>query len=215
VKSNLDMWKELQSRDYFGTHPCYKRADGTLNTDAEDDAIIERFLPLGTKRNVAVLGCGFGRESAVIAPKVGHVWGVDVSRDILDKAVDFLAGRGVRNFTPVLAERWKQDLPGGLDLVYSFIVFQHITRDLVRDYVLNLPAKLAPGGEMLCQFANLSYGTPDAETQSPPHEPSVRWSRADIEALVAEAGMEMRRIEAQAIPGHGEWIWAHFGLREP
>jgi SAM-dependent methyltransferase len=211
MKSNLHNWQRLQERDYFGGHPCYHRADGSLNTDADDDRTLSRYLKLEDKRRVAVIGCGFGREVAVIAPKVGHVWGIDVTPGILDKAQAFLAERGVANFTPVLAERWKEDLPADLDLVYSVIVFQHLTRDLVRDYILNLPGKLGPTGEVVCQFADLVYGTPDVDRDEP-HEPSVRWGQADIEALVAASGLALYRLDRQEIPEHGDWWWAHFGV---
>lgn len=212
MKSNLHLWQALQETGYFDHHECYKNPDGSLKTDAEDDIRIANYLHLEEKLRVAVIGCGFGRETAVIAPKVGHVWGIDVNPFILKKAGNFLTSKGIDNFTPVLAENWKKELPAELDFVYCYIVFQHLTRDLVRDYVLNLPAKLSANGEMLCQFADLVYGTQDASLNRP-HEPSVRWNREDIEALVAEAGMTLYRIDQQCIPGHGDWWWAHFGLR--
>jgi len=212
MKSNLEHWKTLQERGYFENHPCYRREDGSMNTEADDDKIIERFLELRPDMRVAVIGCGFGRDVAVIAPKVGHVWGVDVSPVILDKAVAFLGSRGLDNFTPVLAERWKEDLPQDLDFVYCVIVFQHLTRDLVRDYVLNMPARLKADGQMLCQFADLEYGTADAGIEHP-HEPSVRWNRQDIEALVAESGLNLDTLERLPIEGHGDWWWAH--MRKP
>ncbi len=212
MKSNLHHWQALQETGYFDHHECYKNSDGSLKTDAEDDKHIAKYLCLEEKKRVAVLGCGFGRETAVIAPKVGHVWGVDVNPFILKKAMNFLASQGIDNFTPILADNWKEEMPGDLDFVYCYIVFQHLTRDLVRDYVLNLPTKLSHNGEMLCQFADLVYGTQDVSLKHP-HEPSVRWNREDIEALVAEAGMTLYRIDQQFIPDHGDWWWAHFGLR--
>lgn len=213
MKSNLELWKALQEADYFGHHPCYRRPDGSLLTDADDDRTIERYRPLRPTDRVAVIGCGFGRDVAVIAPRVAHVWGIDVTPGILDAAAAHLAGRGIRNFTPVLAERWLADLPDGLDLFYSVIVFQHLTRDLVRHYVRHLPAKLAPDGECVLQFADLVYGTRDAALDRP-HEPSVRWNRQDIEALMAEAGLCLRRLDRQPIPDHGDWWWAH-GAMQP
>lgn len=208
LKSNLEVWKTLQERDYFGTHACYRQEDGSLLTAAADDVAIERYLPLTLKKRVAVIGCGYGRDVAVIAPKVGHVWGIDVSTRILDKAVAHLHQRGCANFTPVLAERWKEDLPGELDFVYCCIVFQHLTRDLVRDYVLNMPAKLVPGGEMLYQFAELSYGVEDADPDKT-EEPSVRWSADQIRELASQAGLTVRCLDTQHIEGHGFWHWAH------
>jgi len=213
MKNNIEHWKILQENNYFENHPCYQLEDGALRTDAEDDEVIARFLNLEEKKKVAIIGCGFGRDVAVIAPKVEHVWGIDVSRTILNKAEFFLKTKAITNFTPVLAESWKTDLPDDLDLVYSFIVFQHLTRDLVQDYVINMPSKLCENGEMICQFADMTYGTRDAGLEHP-HEPSVRWNKEDIKALVKEAGMYLYRLDQQVIEGHGDWWWAYFGIKK-
>uniref|UniRef100_I2Q7M2 Cyclopropane-fatty-acyl-phospholipid synthase n=1 Tax=Desulfovibrio sp. U5L TaxID=596152 RepID=I2Q7M2_9BACT len=212
MKSNLEHWKALQADGYFDKHLCYRDAHGNLSGFSEDDHIIARFLPLEGNARVAVIGCGFGRDAAAIAPKVGHVWGIDVSPALLDRAVTFVAARGLNNFTPVLAERWKEDLPGDLNLVYSVVVFQHLTRDLVRDYVCHMPTKLAPDGHMLCQFADTVYGTDDVDLTRP-YEPSVRWNRRDIEELATEANLRLKRLERQEIPDHGDWWWALFAAR--
>lgn len=213
MKSNLDQWKKLQEDNYFENHPCYQYDDGTLKAEADDDKRIARFLNLEEKKRVAVIGCGFGRDVSVIAPKVGHVWGIDVNQKILEKAKAFLTEKGITNFTPVLAQRWKAQLPCDLDFVYSVIVFQHLTRDLVKDYILGMSEKLSDKGEMLCQFADLVYGTNDVE-KNEPHEPSVRWNESEIKSLVEDAGMSLYQIQHQHIPDHGDWLWAHFGIAQ-
>ena len=210
MKSNLEHWKALQATNYFDNHHCYTKVDDTFVIEGEDDAIIRRYTTLTPEKKVAVIGCGFGRDTAFIAPLVGHVWGVDVSEYILNKAEAFLSGRGVRNFTPVLAERWKQDLPAGLDLAFSYIVFQHITKDLVRDYLSGMAAKLIPGGEWVCQFAELSYGTEDAVQRM--YEPCVRWTPQEIREVVAQAGYTLLALDTQHMPEHGQWHWVHFRL---
>jgi len=210
VKSNLEHWKALQATGYFDNHHCYTKVDGKYVAEGEDAAVIQRYTALIPEKRVAVIGCGFGRETALIAPLVHHVWGVDVSEYILGKARAFLSGQGVVNFTPVLAERWKEDLPTGLDLVFCYIVFQHITKDLVRDYLTGMRAKLVPGGEWVCQFAELSYGTEDAEQKV--YEPCVRWTSGEIREVVAQCGYELLALDTQDIEGHGLWHWVHFRL---
>lgn len=210
MKSNVEHWKALQATGYFDGHNCYAKKDGKLVAEGKDVEIIRRYTTLDLHKQVAVIGCGFGRETSLIAPLVRHVWGVDVSEYILNKAKAFLAGQGVANFTPVLAERWRQDLPQGLDLVFCYIVFQHITKDLVRDYLAGMRGKLASGGEWVCQFAELSYGTEDAEDRV--YEPSVCWGTEEIRQAVVQAGYTLLALDTQDIPGHGLWHWAHFRL---
>jgi SAM-dependent methyltransferase len=212
MKSNLEHWKALQATNYFDNHPCYAKVEGRFVVEGEDAVIIQRYTPLNPEKRVAVIGCGFGRETVFIAPLVRHVWGVDVSEHILDKAQAFLAAQGVANFTPVLAERWKTDVPDGLDLVFCCIVFQHITRDLVWDYLSGMAGKLAPGGEWVCQFAELSYGTQDAEQRV--YEPCVRWTAPEIRETAARAGYSVLALDTRKIPGHGLWHWAHLRLAD-
>ena len=101
---------------------------------------------------VVVIGCGYGRETAHIAPHVEHVYGVEVSDLILEKAVRYLAGRNIANFTPVLAERYASDIPAGIDLVFSVACMQFITRDLVFDYFATLARKLTRQESAIAMF---------------------------------------------------------------
>jgi hypothetical protein len=73
-----------------------------------------------------------------MAPHVKSVYGIDVSEKILAKAVQFTSENGVKNFTPVLAESFKEEIPDGVDIVFSIVVMQHLTRDLVEDYFRSL-----------------------------------------------------------------------------
>lgn len=124
IRSNLDVWKKLQSEDYFEKHPCYKGISDYRGEEAVE--AIRWFLPLRTNMKLAVIGCGYGRESLKLAPHVGHVYGIDVSDRILNKAVGYLSERGIKNFTPVLAESFVQTMPSDLDVVFSIIVMQHL-----------------------------------------------------------------------------------------
>jgi len=208
VNSNLETWKRLQEQDYFEHHECYRTPDGVLPAGGDDVAIIERYHKLGPDQDVVVVGCGYGRETSVIAPRVRRVWGIDVSERILGKASAYLSARGVGNFTPVQAEHWARDVPQGVSLFYCFIVFQHLTRDLTKAYVLGMGEKLAPGGHVVCQFAELDYGTADADPAKLT-EPCVRWTPGDIAELAREAGLVLRRLDTDRIEGHGLWHWAH------
>jgi len=208
IRSNLKYWQQLQDNGYFEKHPDYSG----LKEYGEDYNIINKHIPLSKEMNVLVIGCGYGREILQIAHHVKHVYGIDVNRNILDKADNFLAERGITNFTSVLADEWKDVVPNNIDLVYSIIVFQHLTRDLVKDYIHGLTKKLSPDGKFLCQFAELDLGTHDAELR--PYEPNVRWSKTEIEQLIKECDLTKNSIQTQEAYGQGNWHWAFFGKQE-
>src|SRR5580704_2194242 len=72
-RSNLDVWKQLQNGHYFENHPCYK---GIAEFGGEEAIeAIQRFLPIHSDMRVAVIGCGFGRETLKLAPMVKEVYG--------------------------------------------------------------------------------------------------------------------------------------------
>lgn len=212
LRSNLEHWKEMQARGYFEKHVYYDTASGELPLFGGDVEFIERFMPLDPDLQVVVIGCGYGRESVLIAPRVGHVFGIDVSGEILEKARRFTSEHGVENFTPVLAENWRERIPEGIDLVYAITVFQHLTRDLVRDYIEGLADRLRPGGRILCQFLDESSHAEryerDAELRV--YEPSVSWGPEQIEALFSCAGMRRVALEAEPKSPEATWYWAFY-----
>ncbi len=205
VRNNLEYWQQLQDNQYFEKHQYY----AGLKAYGTDCETLGKYTSLSKEMTVVVIGCGYGRETLFIAPRVKHVYGIDVNRTILDKADKFLAERGITNFTSVLAQDWKRFVPSNIDLVYSIVVFQHLTRDLVKDYVHGLAKKLSPNGIFVCQFADLANGTHDADLR--PYEPNTRWSQTEIEELIQECGLTQNAIDTQDIPGKGSWHWAFFG----
>jgi SAM-dependent methyltransferase len=210
VRSNLDVWKKLQSEDYFEKHPCYKG----ISDYGGDEAVeaINRFFPLRADMKLAVIGCGYGRESLKLAPLVGHVYGIDVSDTILNKAVKYLSERGIKNFTPIIAESFVQTMPPGLDVVFSIVVMQHLTRDLVRNYFIELGRKLTPGGGFVVQFLDepgVDYKRTDAPENSG-GEPSISWSPWQLVELSRAAGLKLVEIRTQLVTEAALWHWAYF-----
>jgi len=211
MKSNLEHWKVLQSEGYFEKHVCYgefSTTGGTFDVDT-----IAKFFELQPHHVVVNIGCGFGREALHIAPKVAHVYGIDVSEEILAKAVKFLADNGVSNFTPAPAERYKEIVPqSGIDFVYCIVVMQHLTRDLCRDYVTTLGQRLAPGGRMLIQFIHeLFDGVDAADAELRPYEPSISWTAPQIVDLARDANLDLVEIRSTLVTPTCLWNWTLFG----
>jgi cyclopropane fatty-acyl-phospholipid synthase-like methyltransferase len=193
LRSNVEHWKRLHERDYFETHPSY---NGLRDFGGHNEiAAVEMFTKLDRSMRVVVIGCGYGRETAHIAPHVAHVYGIEVSDLILEKAVRYLAGRGVANFTPVLAGRYAADIPGDIDLVFSVACMQFITRDLVFDYFRTLKRKLTSSGMFIVQFIEeldpTASGT-DADLRE--YEPSVTWTLPQLFDLACRSGLRFREV---------------------
>jgi len=206
------MWKTLQDRGYFESHPCYQGISEFGG--AESVAALEWLGPLRPDMQLAVIGCGFGRETLKIAPLVGHVWGIDVTPGILQKAVKFLSEKGVHNFTPVLAERFEAEIPDKLDAFFSIIVMQHLTRDLVRHYFVELARKLKDGGGCVVQFLQESVWRDDRMDHDAPTdqaiEPSVSWTAWQLVHLARQAKLEVHEIRTVLATPDALWHWAIF-----
>jgi cyclopropane fatty-acyl-phospholipid synthase-like methyltransferase len=210
-RSNLEQWKRLHESDYFETHPSYH---GLRDFGGHNEiAAIEMFTAFQPSMRVVVIGCGYGRETAHIAPRVAHVYGIEVSEIILDKAVRYLAERHVGNFTPVLAERYASDIPGGIDLVFSVACMQFITRDLVFDYFATLARKLTPAGMFIVQFIEeLEPGAASRDAELRVYEPSVSWTLPQLFDLAGRSGLRFRHTRTYPMvevtpPRLWHWVW--------
>jgi SAM-dependent methyltransferase len=206
---NVTEWRALHAKGYFKNHPYYQGGDRESGTDIAD---ISRLWPLRSDLRVVVVGCGYGRESLLLAPYAREIIGIDIDPGLLAEARDsFLAPRGVKQFTPVLyREGWGADIPGEIDLVYSRNVFQHITRDITIDYLKTLSLKLAPEGRIVAQFCQcIETGTRDV-VPGLVYEPQVNWTRADIETLCSL--LKLGEVKILSLPlrqkkKHYYWHW--------
>lgn len=214
MKTNISGWLALHEAGYYKVHPYYKDKS---NAPVGDLEAIEYYYKLRPEMTVAIIGSGYGREAAMIAPRVAKVYAIDIGEIVFAQMRQYLAEKGISNVEPVLAERWREDLPAGIDFVYSFVTFQHLTRDLTRDYILGLPEKLAEDGHGLVQFSESPTGTVDAEDVAV--EPNVKWTVSEIRALFAEAGLFIYRFHtSNGVGGRRTtktwtWHWAYFGKR--
>ena len=206
MRSNVERWKELHEGGYFRDHPCYQNK---MAKPSSDQGYLDLFkVKLRPEMVIAVIGSGYGRELAIFGPKVARAYGVDVSEKVHAEMTAYLKAKGVKNVVPVMAEGWEEALPPGLDLVYSVATFQHLTRDLVRDYLRGIARKLEqPEGRAVLQFAENERGTEDAEDKA--YEPNVKWTAKEIAPAMAEAGLELVEIKTMTgIHRNGrEWKW--------
>lgn len=137
---NLQNWKNLQENKYFENHPLYNmnKYDNPHCVDIHD--IINK--------NVAEIGCGYGRETFFFSEYANYVYAIDVSETILNK-MDL---EEYEHVIPVLAEDYKEKIPDEIDYVYALHVFQHLTLEQTKDYINTFFKKLKKGGKFNAQF---------------------------------------------------------------
>ena len=139
--------------DYRETDETEFWASGVDNLDR---TLATHGLEIKPTDRVVEIGCGMGRITRPLANRACHVVGLDVSAEMIERAqqalhdlpnVELLVGNGC-------------DLDGiadaSADVVYSFIVFQHIPDPAITyGYIREIGRVLAPGGWALFQVSEL------------------------------------------------------------
>jgi ubiquinone/menaquinone biosynthesis C-methylase UbiE len=118
-------------------------------SDAERDEVFRQYFSLIDWSNKPAraldMGCGSGRWSVLVAPRVGELVAADASPDALN-----VAQRNVRGPNISFVQATPEALPYPdryFDLIFSLGVLHHVpdTEGAIR----SLAAKLAPGGTLL------------------------------------------------------------------
>ena len=91
------------------------------------ETIRSRLDPHFAPRSALDFGCGVGRLLIPLARQCNCVVGVDVSETMLREARDNCEHQGISNIRLIKADSSDCATLGPVDLVHSFIVFQHIS----------------------------------------------------------------------------------------
>lgn len=122
------------------------------------DAILDEFVfPYATRDTIAVeIGAGGGRVAARVAPRVKHLYCLDISSEMLKRLRVVLADRDNVSFVHVKDATFPQELiSAGADFIYSFDVFVHLDVHTMWRYVRQIGFALRPGGVAFLHTTNL------------------------------------------------------------
>lgn len=164
----------------------YTTVEQCLESGKQVVAMLEQLGVVATNAVTLQIGSGLGRVEAHLCRRVRRCYGLDVSPSMVRKAralvrepnVEFVCGDGKG------LGGWDD---ASLDLIYSFLVFQHLPRPLVRKYICESARKLKPSGAFVFQV-------PVDETGSEPEPPVSHpyglryYTRAGIKQMLADAG---------------------------
>lgn len=116
------------------------------------DEAIERIcgsvsFALDREATVVDIGCGVGRLTRALAARTRHVYGVDVSREMLSLAQQYNAHVSNIEWRHVDGHGLSVLDDGVVDGCFSHVVFQHIPDPKITlDYVRDMGRVLRPGG---------------------------------------------------------------------
>jgi SAM-dependent methyltransferase len=105
---------------------------------------ILRVTGAGPSTRVLSLGCGIGDTEILLAPRVGHVTGIDLSGRAIRQAVADARAAGLGN-TRFLEQRL-EDVTGEFDLVIAIFFLHHLPWELVAGSARIIRRLLARGG---------------------------------------------------------------------
>src|SRR6188768_1033471 len=134
-------------------------ADFIASGQANYNQLVRPYLPVLLRGanpgdcRVLEIGCGLGRMTRWFAEAFGEVQGVDVSAEMIRRARAALVDRA--NVTLHTGSGYDlQPLPDGwFDLVFSYIVFQHIpSAPVIGNYIREAARVVKPGGAFKFQL---------------------------------------------------------------
>jgi ubiquinone/menaquinone biosynthesis C-methylase UbiE len=101
-------------------------------------------------QRIVDFGCGSGANSVLLANRGAHVWGIDISEDLLRLAKRRLAVSGREDGATFIAGS-AHDMPfpdNSIDVVFGIAILHHLDLDLVSREVRRV---LKPGGRAIFQ----------------------------------------------------------------
>lgn len=166
----------------------FEKVEDSLASGATIVELLDRLGVLDAEAVTLQIGSGIGRVEYHLHERVKKCYGVDISASMVQRARSLVTHDNVE-----FVETDGTILPwpdGFFDLIYSFLVFQHMPRTQFLHYLDHSFSKLKVGGHLVCQVPIDEAGShPD-----PPagHPYGMRYyRRADVEDALAGAGFSM------------------------
>lgn len=161
-------WDERARRNAFHYIASWKKewdVDEFLQSGEEDyltlvEPILKRCRLTSVSGQVLELGCGTGRMTESFARRYAGVIAVDLSAEMLKRAVQIHRASHNILWLQVSGANLGCLKSRTLNLVFSYLVLQHLpSEELVGEYVEEMLRVLRPGGVFLFQFNGSSSPT--------------------------------------------------------
>ena len=163
-----------------------------------DDFYIRQFLSPYQNKNVLEIGCGTGRMTEFIAAEFNQIYATDISGEMIRKGQERLPD--IKNIKWI--ETDGLELPENIqvDLVFSYIVLQHCSKEIVQANLKGIRRILADTGIAKIQVRGIPIRQ-DMWYSGDWFEPE------EIKGRVHAAGLEVIDTWHDPIERRYLWIW--------
>ncbi|MCC6131473.1 MAG: methyltransferase domain-containing protein [Acidobacteria bacterium] len=171
----------------------------------EVEHVILDGIVLSPQAVVLEIGCGAGRLLLPFAERVAHVFGVDISPRMISRARELCSS--ARNITVSVTDGTLAEFQdASIDLVFSYIVFQHIPEERsIAEYLREAARVLRPGGIFRFQVDGRTH-VMERSGWAPNTYDGIKFAASGIRKLVADARLEI--LEEWGMDTHYYWITA-------
>jgi SAM-dependent methyltransferase len=174
-------------------HPLIRVAASTTDRDAQIAKLVRWVAPyMGPDRTFLEVGPGDCRFGFAVAARARHVYAVDVTDGIVDRA------KMPANFTLAISDGTSIPVPSeSVDLAFSDQLMEHLHPDDALDQLREIRRALKPGGTYLVCTPNRLTGPHDisqffSATAQGMH--LREYSNGDLAALLRELGFKRVRV---------------------
>lgn len=169
-----------------------------------------RWLPSRANRRAwraLEIGCGPGRLMKPLAAHFGEIHGVDVSDEMIRRAVENLKGVPQAHAHHTNGSDLAPFADESFQFVYSYAVFQHIpSRDVVMQYLREAVRVLRTGGILRAQINGLDASAGHYDTWS-----GVHISAEEVREFAREHQMQLLALEGVRT----QYMWTTMRKRTP
>jgi SAM-dependent methyltransferase len=186
-----------------------------VSGQANYDQLVRPYLPIllrsrapGSCR-VAEIGCGIGRMTRCFADNFAEVHALDISPLMIEQARQRLAGRANVHFHVTAGDSLAPLPDATFDLVFSYIVFQHVpSKAAIESYVREAARVLAPGGAFKFQLNGSQFSSSAA--RKPDSWVGAAFSLEEASSLLSRSGFSLLAAE-----GIGTQYFVLTGIKGP
>lgn len=176
---------------------AFKEAGGVDYKDlVSNDQIVKE--KIGTSSTVLEVGCGIGRMTEFFSRDFGSVCAIDISKNMIEQARERLKKYQNIKFVESNGVSYPFDL-NAFDLIFSFIVFQHMPdKETIIKNINEISRVLRPGGVAKIQFRGVRVAK-----GSWFYGPAV--TQNEIDDMARNAGMKV--IKQSDSNKKYYWVW--------
>jgi len=208
IEKSKEKWNSFAKKDakfYVLTEEDKQDEETFKKTGAEDcrlyletDTLIKETIGPLSNAVVLEIGCGVGRITEAISAVAKEVLAIDISEEMIEQAKKRLASK--ENVTLFATDGLTYPIEdNSVDVVFSFIVFQHMSSvDVVLNNLKEVGRVLKPGGIAKIQVRGIPVSRSEWF-----YGPS--FTEEKIKTLLAKTPLKLKKSE-----GEGEkyfWLW--------